>query len=306
MNVREWALIIFTILAQMSVGAFWVLRIVHVYATRKAGAEEADRMNDRALLAIIPVLTLGMLASLLHLGSPFSAYKAVSNLGTSWLSREVLFGVLFLISGALFAFLQWKKIGSIALRNALGWAAALIGIGLVYSMSSIYMLFSQPSWNTWVTPISFFVTTILLGSLAMGAAYVWNYAKVQKEQPDCVAVQCELMRTTLRGIAITSVVLLGIELVVFPIYLGYLALGNAATIASLNIMISNFTFVFVLRLILVFVGAGLFGMFLYQNTSPDGKERTFGNVAYIAFVLVLASEIMGRFLFYISQQNIGL
>jgi len=306
MDVREWALIIFTILAQMSVGAFWVLRIVYVYATRKAGVEEADRMSDRALLAIIPVLTLGMLASLLHLGNPFSAYTAVSNLGTSWLSREVLFGVLFLIAGALFAFLQWKKIGSIALRNVLGWAAALIGVGLVYSMGKIYMLFSQPAWNTLATPISFFVTTILLGSLAMGAAFVWNYAKVQKEQPDCAAVQCELMQTTLRGIAIASVVLLGIELVVFPIYLGYLAFGNAATIASLNIMVSNFTIVFVLRLILVFVGAGLFGMFLYQNTNLEGKERTFGNVAYIAFVLVLASEIMGRFLFYISHQNIGL
>ena len=180
MELREWALIVFTILAQMSVGAFWVLGIVHYYATRKAGVEEADRMSDRALLAIIPVLVLGMLASLLHLGNPFSAYKAVTNLGTSWLSREILFGVLFLVFGALYAFLQWRKIGSVAVRNVIAWVAALLGIGLVYSMASVYMLYSQPAWNTLATPISFFVTALLLGALAMGAAFVWNYARYKR------------------------------------------------------------------------------------------------------------------------------
>ena len=155
MNVREWALVTFTILAQMSVGAFWVLGVVHFYATRKAGVEEADRMSDRALLAIIPVLALGMLASLLHLGNPLSAYKAVSNLDSSWLSREILFGVLFAISGALFAFLQWRKIGTFGMRNVVAWIAALLGLGLLTSMSSVYLLGSQPAWNTPATQLKY-------------------------------------------------------------------------------------------------------------------------------------------------------
>jgi len=37
MNVREWALIAFTILAQMSVGSFLVLGVVHFFAARKDG-----------------------------------------------------------------------------------------------------------------------------------------------------------------------------------------------------------------------------------------------------------------------------
>ena len=306
MELRDWALITFTILAQMSVGAFWVLGIIHYFATRKAGVEEADRMSDRALLAIIPVLVLGMLASLLHLGNPFNAYKAVTNFGSSWLSREVLFGVLFLVFGALYAFLQWRKIGSVAMRNVLAWIAALIGFVLVYSMSRIYMLYSQPAWNTLATPISFFVTTLLLGALAMGAAIAWNYAQVQKKNPECADVQCEMMRTTLRWVAIAGVVLLGIELVVFPIYLSTLATGNPAAIASLRMMASNFGLVFALRLILVFVGAGVFGLFLYQNASSAGQEKVLSNMAYSAFVLVFVAEVMGRFLFYVTHQGVGL
>jgi anaerobic dimethyl sulfoxide reductase subunit C (anchor subunit) len=306
MDLREWALIVFTILAQMSVGAFWVLNIVDYYAARKAGAEEADRMSDRALIAIFGVLALGMLASFLHLGNPFSAYRAVTNLGTSWLSREILFGVLFLVFGVVYAFLQWRKIGSITVRNVFAWIAALLGVGLVFSMSRIYMLFSQPAWNTIATPISFFVTTLLLGTLAMGAAYVWNYFQVLKVSPDCKDVQCELMRTTLRWLAVAAVVLLGIELVVFPIYLTFLATGNAAAVSSLQSMYADHGLVFALRLILVFVGAGVFGLFLYQSTHTDGEVKVLPTMAYSAFVLVLAAEVMGRYLFYITHQGVGL
>lgn len=306
MELREWALIVFTILAQMSVGAFWVLGIVRYYATRKAGVEEADRMGDRALLAIIPVLVLGMLASLLHLGNPFSAYKAVTNLSSSWLSREILFGVLFLVFGTLYAFLQWRKVGSATVRTVTAWVAALVGIGLVYSMARIYMLYSQPAWNTLATPLSFFVTTLLLGALAMGAAFVWNYARVQKTDPGCADVQCELMRATLRWIAVACVALLGIELVVLPVYLGYLAMGNSAALASLRMTFSDFGLLFALRVILVFVGAGVFGVFLYQSASSAGQEKMLSSMTYSAFVLVLAAEVMGRYLFYITHQGVGL
>lgn len=306
MELRDWALITFTILAQTSVGAFWVLCIVHYFAARKAGVEEADRMSDRALLAIVPVLGLGMLASLLHLGNPLSAYKAVTHFGSSWLSREVMFGVLFVVFGLVYSFMQWRKLGSIAIRTVLAWVTALLGLAMIVSMSNIYMVYTQPSWNTYATPISFFVTTLLLGSLAMGAAYVWNYNQVQKKNPDCADVQCELMRTALRWIAIASVVLVGIEFVVLPIYLVYLSTGNAAATASLAMFYSKFGLVFFLRLFLVFVGAVVLGLFLYQNASSAGQVKVLGNVVYSAFALVFVAEVMGRFLFYMTHQGIGL
>ena len=87
MNTQEWALILFTILSQMAVGAFWVLGVVHFYARRKMGETAANRMSDGALLVIGPVLVLAFVASLFHLGSPLNAPRAVIGLGSSWLSR---------------------------------------------------------------------------------------------------------------------------------------------------------------------------------------------------------------------------
>jgi hypothetical protein len=101
------------------------------------------------------------------------------------------------------------------------------------------------------------------------------------------------------------VVLLGVEFVVVPIYVAYLATGSAAAIASAKLMVGPFGLVFVLRLLFAFVGAGIFGVFLYQITQSMGKEKTLGYLAYSAFVLVLVAEVLGRFLFYATRVRIG-
>jgi anaerobic dimethyl sulfoxide reductase subunit C (anchor subunit) len=305
MNVREWALITFTILAQMSVGSFIVLEFVHFFTARKAGMEEADRMSDRALLAIGPVMVLGLLASLLHLGSPLTAYRAVTNLGSSWLSREIFFGVLFAIFGGLFALMQWRKISTAAVRNVIAWIAPIVGVVFIYSMSRVYILPIQPTWNTLATPLLFFTTTLLLGALAMGAAYVANYAYVKRKEPDCADVQCGLMRDVIRWIAVASIILVGIELVVLPVYLSSLAASSDEAILSASLFVSEYSIVFVVRLILAFIGAGIFGIFLYQNAQSPGREKVLNNLVYGAFALVLVAEVMGRFLFYATQIQIG-
>lgn len=306
MEVRQWALITFTILAQMAVGSFIVLGFVHFYATRKAGKEEADRLSDRALLAIGPVMVLGLVGSLFHLGTPLVAFRAVTNLGSSWLSREIFFGVLFALFGGLFALMQWRKISTFTARNVLAWIATILGLALIYSMSRVYMLPTQPVWNTFATPVSFFTTTLLLGSLAMGAAFVVNYAYVQRKMPECEEVQCELLRGSLRWIAMAAVILLGVQFVMAPLHIAYLAAGPTTGAASAALRIAGYGIVFALRLILAFIGAGVFTVFLYQNALSSGRERVLGNLAYGAFALVLISEVLGRFLFYATQVQIGL
>lgn len=304
MNTHDWALVAFTILAQMSVGSFVVLGIAHFFAARSAGAEEADRLSDRALLAIGPVMVLGLLASFFHLGTPLNAYNAIGNLGSSWLSREIFCGVAFTAFGAIFAFMQWRKMGTPNLRTAIAAVAALVGLALVYSMSNVYLLRTVPVWDTLLTPVSFFVTTFLLGSLAMGAAFVANYSYVQRKNPGCADAQCTLLRSSLRWIGIASIVLLGIEFVVLPVYLAYLS--SDATVVAGEMFVNSFGFVLVARLVLVFLGAGLFGALVYRNAISVGREKIMGTLAYAAFALVLISEILGRFLFYASNTGFKL
>lgn len=305
MNTRDWALIAFTILSQMTIGSFLVLGAVHFYAVQKKGMAAADRMSDRALLSLIPVLSLALLASLFHLGNPLNAPRAVTNLATSWLSREILSTVIFGGLAVVFAFMQWRKLGPFAVRNVIAWLAALVGIVAVYSMSSVYMIPSMPSWNTVATPITFFATTLLLGSLAMGVAYIATYFMEQRKADGTPAEQYELLGDALRGIAIVSMVMLGVEFVVLPIYLGYLAVAGGAAAMSAAVMVKGYSVVFILRLLLAFLGAGVFAAFLYQNANTVGREKILGYLVLCAFLLVLVGEVLGRFLFYVSEYRIG-
>ena len=80
MNPNEWALVIFTVVMQMAVGAFVVLGGVHFFATRRNGIEEADKLSDRALIAIGPLAVLALVVTLLHLGNPINAPRAITHL----------------------------------------------------------------------------------------------------------------------------------------------------------------------------------------------------------------------------------
>ncbi|WP_354003962.1 DmsC/YnfH family molybdoenzyme membrane anchor subunit, partial [Cellulomonas cellasea] len=56
MHTAELPMIVFTLAAQMSVGAFVVLGVIQVVAGRRFGRENVEVMTDTALYAIGPVM----------------------------------------------------------------------------------------------------------------------------------------------------------------------------------------------------------------------------------------------------------
>lgn len=306
MNVSELSLVIFSIAAQMSVGAFLVLGGVHFFASRYAGVEEADRLSDWALLAIGPVMVIGLIVSILHLGNPINAPRAITNLGTSWLSREILFGLLFAGAGFLFALMQWRKIGSPTLRNIVALVAAVLGIALVFSMAMVYYtLPSVPAWSSLATPITFFTTTLLLGALAISAAFVAGYSRLRSRNDPALEKQREILRITLRWMALLSIGLLGILFIIQPLYMAWLGVSGPTAGQSLSLLIEEHGALFALRLLLLFLGAGLFSLFMYQLARSSQNFRLVSTLAYAAFLLVLVGELIGRYLFYASFARIG-
>jgi len=308
MNTSDWSLVIFTLLAQMSVGAFLLLGAVHFFAARAAGIEEADKMSDRALLPIGAVLVAGFIASLLHLGNPLNAPRALTHIGSSWLSREILFGVLFAIAGFLFAVLQWRKILSPTLRNLIAIVAGLLGLGLVFTMSMVYYsLPAVPGWNTLATPLWFFATTFLLGALSIGVAFVANYTILKRKSDAALETQVSLLNGSLRWLSLVAIVMAGVHFVVTPLFTASLATTNTpAAQETASMLLGEFGLLFALRMILVFVGAGILGLFLYQNAVREDRIATVSLLAYTAFLTVLASELLGRFLFYATYARDGL
>jgi anaerobic dimethyl sulfoxide reductase subunit C (anchor subunit) len=296
MNIREWALIAFTILAQMASGAMLVLMVIRAYLAMKATTEEVDNMLDGPLFIVVPIMGLGLLASLLHLNNLANVVKAVPNLDSSWLSREVVFGVAFVVLGTIYTFMQWRKIGGNTLRTLIGWITALVGVAQIYSMAMVYMIRTQPAWNTPATPIDFFITALLLGGLAVAVALVVTHSQAENQSP--------LFRQVLQGIALGAVILLGIEFLVLPIYMAYLATQGPVALESLMLMVGPYFGTLVLRLILIFVGVGVLVTYLSRNV--PGREKAMATLTYSAFALVLVGEVTGRILFYATHVRIGL
>jgi anaerobic dimethyl sulfoxide reductase subunit C len=172
--VRERSLVAFTLLAQMAVGLFWALTGAWWLLGDGAGmggAIGAEGAGLRGpLLAVGALVGAAALASLLHLGTPRNAWRALGNLRTSWLSREILLLTLFAGGWAVVAGMHRVGAGPASARLGLAAVVSVAGAGLVYSMARVYRIRTVPAWDTWLTTASFFLTTGHLGALAAGLA----------------------------------------------------------------------------------------------------------------------------------------
>ena len=311
MNVHELPMILFTVLSQMSVGAFVILGLVQVLGRRKYSNTTIDRLADPALLAIGPALVLGLLASMLHMNDVTNTFNVIRNVGSSWLSREIIFGIAFAGLGFLFALLQWRKLGSPALRQVLAGVTALVGLGLVWSQAMIYYsLVTVPAWNSWVTIAQFFLTTVLLGALAVGAAFMtWIMWRSRRDDGELAGSErLELVALTedsLKLVSVIAIVARSLVLIIVPLHLSDLATLGAVGAQSAAAFSGAW---FVTRLVLLALGTALLALFMYYYASNAQRlgPRPLAIVATLAFVIVLGSELIGRSMFYDSMTRVGM
>ncbi len=152
----EVPLVAFTLLLQAAAGMAILLGIPGLFPSSQA-----------AVLAMGGLLVAGMLSSLLHLGKPWRAWRAIIHLRKSWLSREILATVLFgggWMALGLAYFLPGTTTGLLQVLHLL---AGLLGLGLVYSMTWVYRLHNVPPWDTPRTGLAFACSSLLLGGLAL-------------------------------------------------------------------------------------------------------------------------------------------
>ena len=303
--LHEMPLVIFTIAAQMSAGSFIVLGLIHLFGA-KAPQAVMDRVTDPALYAIGPLLVLGLAASTFHLGSPMRAANALRHIGTSWLSMEILAGLLFAALGFLFAAMQWFKWGSHRLRQVLAMLTAAVGIFLVFCISKVYSLRTVPAWATWHTPVRFFITTFLLGGLAVAAALVIAAYVRRSRGNEYTDEEGSLLLNSVRGIALGSLLAAGLKFITMPAYLGYLGSHeNSAAQRSLTALTDTYGGWQMTQSVLLFAGVATLGVLLFRAASDRGR-KVLPLLAVTAFVLVLAAEFIGRMLFYASMVRTGL
>ena len=280
---KEWPLVGFTLLSQTAVGAFWMVAVASLYM------EGASGWNSRYLTfpflaAVVIVLGLATAISLFHLGRPWRAVLALNNLKRSWLSREILFELVFMVLAASLALLVLKKTYRPTLVRILVALAFSASLFFIISMVKLYMMRTVPTWRGLYTPLSFFGTALLLGSLGAAFSYDTLLDLGRKAPPflDAAAI-----------VALATVVLILLTIFLFTPGLGLFG-PKKATLLELP---AAKIYPYLLFRLLFLSGTVLFSFLYYRNPSAP--------LLTIAFLSALAAEAAGRLLFYAVYSRLG-
>ncbi len=231
------------------------------------------------MFLIGPVMLVALILSVFHLGDPFGAYRSILNLGSSWLSREIIF------AGAFFALwiVSWILDRKGSWNNAIGWITSIVGLGAVFSMASIYATSIKPAWTDVNTYLAFYGTTILFGAVVSMLVILFSKENTDK------------LNGVLKGIGLIGLAAIVIQLVYLPIYVAGLPIeGGMAGLESANLLTGTYAASSIIRWVSSIAGLAIIGFAFYRKTNLKSKYTLF----YTAFALVLVGEFMGRFIFY--------
>lgn len=155
----HWALVFLLVLSQAALG------IIGVDAFLRGAGVAVDILPRLALAACLAC----MAASLVHLGRPWLAYRAVIGIGHSWLSREV---------AALGAFAGLLSLAALRPGALLSAPAAIVGLAAVGCSVMIYHVVRRPAWSAKRSAPHFYGSSAILGLAA-----AWPFAPAPWRAP---------------------------------------------------------------------------------------------------------------------------
>ncbi|MEZ9672698.1 dimethyl sulfoxide reductase anchor subunit family protein [Vibrio lentus] len=281
MIFHEWSLIFFTVLAQTAVGGYLLIG-----ARALVLNHDEDKLNSYKVPMFIlwALMGLGFMFSTTHLGSPLRAFNAFNQLGSAWLSNEVFFGAAFFAVGGLQWLLSVVKKGGVAIQKALMVGAMVLGVIFMYAMISVYMINTVPTWDNIYTPLSFIMTMVVGGLLL--SQFVIVFANDSRFTVD-------------RNITMLAVIAVAISLIVTVGKLNLI--GDIQTsVAKASELVDGLGSYVILQVALLM--ASLLVWILPMLNKAKVNPVNLG----LALVLFLASELIGRGLFYSLHMTSGL
>ena len=281
MIFHEWSLIFFTVLAQTAVGGYL---LIGARALVLGHGEEKLNSYKVPMFILWALMGLGFMFSTTHLGSPLRAFNAFNQLGSAWLSNEVFFGAAFFAVGGLQWLLSVVKKGGLAIQKALMVGAMLLGVIFIYAMINVYMINTVPTWDNIYTPLSF-IMTMFVGGLLL-SQFVIVFANDSRFTVD-------------RNITMLAVIAVAISLLVTVGKLNLI--GDIQTsVAKASELVDGLGSYVILQVALLM--ASLLIWILPMLNKAKVNPVNLG----LALVLLLASELIGRGLFYSLHMTSGL
>ncbi len=278
---HEWPLMIFTVFGQCVAGGFIVLAVALLNGN--LNREQQQRLV-MSMFGLWVLMGIGFIASTLHLGSPMRAFNSLNRVGASSLSNEIASGALFFAVGGLGWLLAALKKLPTGLRNLWLIVTMVLGVVFVWMMVRVYnTIDTVPTWYSVWTPMSFFLTLFiggpLLGFLLLRVAGVDGWAMRL------------LPAVSLLALAVSTVVALlqGAELATI-----HSSIQQASTLVPEYGSLMAWRVALLAVALVCWIVPQLKG---YQPALP---------LLSLAFLLVLAGELIGRGVFYGLHMTVGM
>jgi formate dehydrogenase iron-sulfur subunit len=285
----HWPLIVMLVLTQLSVGAFCVSVLLEYWLDAAAAAALRPVQATSALAFGL----LALSASVLHLGRPQYAFRAMIGLRHSWLSREILAFGLFAAAAVVYATATWTTGTSTSIVHGLGIVVALTGLAGVFCSVMIYVFTQREFWSFSRTATRFLLTTLLLGG-----AVTWVTLLVVARQDggaDASRLVDQCGHWLSRGILCVGGVKLGWELSL----LRHLLDGRMNALRrSALLMVGPLSNVALARFAAGALGAVVMPGFLLLSPESIASRPTLLIVVVMLFVACLMGELLERYLFF--------
>ncbi len=280
----EIPLLAFTLLAQMAVG------IVLVGQLAVAGFTDGQvrtRLQNQSFFALLFVAVAALL-SFFHLGTPLHGPFTLSNIGSSWLSREIAMVIATGAGLAALAYMRWKKPESSA-NNPLALLVCALGLIFIYAMSKVYSSPFLPGWAGSSTFFLFFASTLILGSLWLACSL--GTAKLS-EGPAYNSAFWRIFFFAVAGFVLLAICqpMAGAESVG-----GLNPLSRESSLETISLLQGWHACLSGLAIM-------LFCAALWQMV----RKRPMAGILIAALCVAIAGEVLGRLAFYMSYARIGM
>ena len=274
---HEWPLMIFTVFGQCVAGGFIVLALALLKGDLKA---EQQQRVVLSMFGLWVLMGIGFIASTLHLGSPMRAFNSLNRVGASSLSNEIASGAIFFAVGGLGWLLAALKKLPAGLRNVWLIVTMVLSVVFVWMMVRVYnTIDTVPTWYSVWTPMSFFLTMFiggpLLGYLLLRVAGVDGWAMRLLPAVSLLALVASTMVALMQGAELATI---------------------HSSIQQASALVPEYGSLMAWRVVLLacWIAPQLQG---YQPALP---------LLSVAFVLVLAGELIGRGVFYGLHMTVGM
>ncbi|MBS1798721.1 MAG: dimethyl sulfoxide reductase anchor subunit [Acidobacteria bacterium] len=149
----------------------WMTSLIQLSAGTLAAALLSRQTDPAALTGILALTAFTLNVSVLHLGRPAYAWRALKMWRRSWLSREVLLFGLFFAALASLTAVAWLTAIHVSyplqvVLRLLQNITPILGAAGILASARIYLVPARPAWNMQHTPIDFLLSSAVLGCAA--------------------------------------------------------------------------------------------------------------------------------------------